>query len=283
MIRVNIRDKTSLSLAIGGMGVKLIFNSEFNIESVLNHYSEFYINEDDQILLQIEVEIIESDSLSNNIEFRSNIDDIHFKMPPWQGTIDFNQGTGHLYIASSHTFEMLDYVLRIAYAYLAYRVGGFLFHAAGVIHDHQGYLFYGPSGSGKTTIARLSSGDVILNDDLVFVNRSSLGWQVYSTPFTNQTQVPPTRSVAHIDAIFRLIQDRKVFLEEMKLSHIVADLLGNIPIIPGIIQSLPGLYNIVTGFASTIPAYRLHFLPEPSFWWIITHRRDQVKDIGVIH
>ena len=58
--------------------------------------------------------------------------------------------------------------LRVTYALLLIRHGGFLFHSAGMIRNGCGYLFYGHSGSGKTTVSRLSQNHVtLLSDDLV--------------------------------------------------------------------------------------------------------------------
>ena len=64
-------------------------------------------------------------------------------------------------------FEEVEYFLRVIYALLVFQAGGLLFHAAGIVRDGQCYLFFGHSGSGKTTVARLSSTDLVLNDDLV--------------------------------------------------------------------------------------------------------------------
>src|SRR5574341_558769 len=43
--------------------------------------------------------------------------------------------------------------LRVLYAWLCLEESGIVLHAAGVISEGKGYVFFGPSGNGKTTIS----------------------------------------------------------------------------------------------------------------------------------
>ena len=70
----------------------------------------------------------------------------------------------------------IENFLRVAMAWKAAQRGGFLLHASGVVRKGIAHLFFGPSGSGKTTIVRLSSREIILNDDCILVHPYTPSW-----------------------------------------------------------------------------------------------------------
>lgn len=191
---------------------------------------------------------------------------LHFTAPGYTGTIDVDAGRADLTISSQYPAEEIEYFLRVIYALLAFHQGGLLFHAAGIRRNGRGYLFFGHSGSGKTTIARLSTDDTVLNDDLVLILPADAGWRIYATPFWNPTQVAPTRQDAPLTAMFRLIQNQSVFTETLRSSQAVAEMISNVPVIPDDPQRTPDLLGRCRRLLRSVPAYRLHFLPDDSFW-----------------
>jgi len=163
----------------------------------------------------------------------------------------------------------------VAYALLVFEVGGLMFHTAGIVRKGKAHLFFGHSGSGKTTVSRVSDTDTILNDDLLILlpqpgkDPANFKWMAYSTPFWNPTQVQPTRESAPVVGIYRLVQDRDVFLEPMGSGQALAEMISNIPVIPDDPARGTELLNRGTTFLKEVPAYRLHFLPDNSFWDVI--------------
>jgi hypothetical protein len=134
-------------------------------------------------------------------------------------------------------------------------------------------VFFGHSGSGKTTVARLSSDAVVLNDDLLLLMPSEhrQGWTVYSTPFWNPTQVSPAGSLsAPLADMFRLVQDQTVYQEEMEPGQALAELVTSVPVIPADPTRLVSLLERGNRLVSSVPIFKLHFLPDASFWDVIT-------------
>lgn len=163
----------------------------------------------------------------------------------------------------------LDYFLRVLIAYLTFKDGGLLVHAAGVLRNGKGYLFLGPSGSGKTTIARLSSQGKVLNDDLLVLLPSSTGWEVFSTPFTNQDQVRPRAGRMPLSCMFRLEHGKSNRVEPFSAAAALAEFIASVPVIPGFSQYTSDVLNRAQLILSRVPFDKLYFTPDSSIWELI--------------
>ena len=157
------------------------------------------------------------------------------------------------------------------YALLAIRGGGLLVHAAGLRVNQVVHLFIGPSGSGKTTVVALSPEAAALNDDLIIVRPAEHGWLAYATPFWNLEthQQPNSGAGVPIAGIYRLVQDRNVYLESVSAASAVADLVANCPVVNGAPAWLPALLDRCRQLARDVPVWRLHFRKDPGFWDLI--------------
>ena len=196
-------------------------------------------------------------------------DSVHFTAPGFQGEVDPKRGKATLRLSSAAPIEEIDYLLRVIYAVLAFKAGGLLFHAAGIVRDGRTFLFFGPSGSGKTTVSRLSTNYLTLNDDLLILIPGRDGWQAHGTPFWNPTQAPPSNQHAPLGALIRLVQDKDVHLKKMSKGQALAELVGSVPVIPLSSQQLPVLLKRLENLANSIPTYHLHFRLDDSFWEVV--------------
>jgi hypothetical protein len=160
----------------------------------------------------------------------------------------------------------VDYFLRVVFALVVFQAGGMMIHGAGILHKGSGYLFFGHSGSGKTTVSRSSVKDEVLNDDLVALIPQENTWRMYSTPFWNPTQVEPKPLAAPLATMYRLVQDKSVFLEPFKPGQALAEFVANIPIIPSNPAQSGILMERCLNLLERVPAHQLHFLPDDSFW-----------------
>jgi len=93
---------------------------------------------------------------------------------------------------------------------------------------------------------------------------------MYSTPFWNLTQVEPKPLTAPLVAMYRLVQDKSVFLEPLKPGQALAEFVSNIPIISVNSEQSIALMERSMKLLRGVPVYRLHFLPDDSFWQVIT-------------
>jgi hypothetical protein len=195
---------------------------------------------------------------------------LHFTAPYYTGTIDIAHQRGQLAFTSLQLFEAADYFVRTALALLAFAAGGLLFHAAGLAYHDRGYAFFGYSGSGKTTVARVSSRARLLNDDLVVLLPQAQRWDMFATPFSNPSQVQPAgHQRVPLTALYRLIQDRRIFLEALDPALALAEVVASSPIVCADPDRAVALLDRAAQLTRAIPVQRLHFLPDDSFWNLI--------------
>lgn len=184
--------------------------------------------------------------------------------------IDGEHSTARLVVGPSEPFNEAEYFLRIVVALVAFRAGGLMFHGAGIVRNGAGHVFFGYSGSGKTTVSRLSPHDLVLNDDLVVLLPYSTGWTMHATPFSNPTQVQPAGNHhAPLRAMWRLVQDTRVFAEPMGAGQALAELVSNVPVLSTDAARSPALLLRCQHLWNALPVRRLHFLRDDSFWRVV--------------
>jgi hypothetical protein len=261
----------SVSLSVGEMGVKLACDDPELAARLIKRYKDFPFGADSIFTGIVKLRSRQGSSAppAPKMVFRDRI--LYFTNEDFNGYIDDSCGYGQLEVQSSHPENSVDYFLRVIYALLAFRAGGLMFHAAGIVRNGRAYLFFGHSGSGKTTISRLSKDALVLNDDLVLLLPHNGHWQVHATPFWNPSQVQPTRQSAPLAGIYRLVQDKEVFLRKMSAAQALAELVSSVPVIPEDKYRSPELMIRGSRLLESVPAYQLHFLPNDSFWNVIDH------------
>lgn len=258
--------KRTIQLSIAGLTVSLTCEAKTLTGRLRERYRLFLTDEpaDVHAVVRVAGSRRTSALLDTGTTFRDGL--LYFTAPGYEGAIDVDAGRADLTISSQQPVEEIEYFLRVIHAVLAFERGGLLFHAAGIVRGDRGYLFFGHSGSGKTTVARLSAEYTVLNDDLVLILPADAGWRVHATPFWNPTQVEPTREDAPLTAMFRLVQNKQVFTEELRPSQAVAEVIANVPVIPDDPRRTPELLVRCRRLLRSVPAYQLHFLPDDSFW-----------------
>jgi hypothetical protein len=259
------------TLVIGGLRLAVECDDAALAESLCRRYSPFMSS--GRVHLHVRVHLngtLRTGMPDPTIVFSAGL--VRFTTPGYEGFINTQQGEGELWLSCAQPVDEVEYYLRVACALLAFQSGGLLFHAAGIVRDGRAHVFFGHSGSGKTTVARLSSDAIVLNDDLLLLMpaESGNGWRVHATPFWNPTQVSPAGALsAPLAGMFRLVQDTRVFLEAMEPGQALAELVASVPVISADSARLTGLLERGWRLIGAAPVYRLHFVPDASFWAVI--------------
>lgn len=198
-------------------------------------------------------------------------DALHYRSYFEHGTIDLAGDSAELTLAPDADAENF---LRVLYAWLSLRHGGLLLHAAGVIRDGAGYVFFGPSGAGKSTVARLAAADTVVSDDLVVIRPNTTGWTLHGVPFRGELAAGPrTNSRAPLRALLRLRQSNRHALEPLSPSLATAELAAAAPFAARGTGLGDALVAVCARVARAVPVSTLHFRRDDQFWTAIDERR----------
>jgi hypothetical protein len=158
----------------------------------------------------------------------------------------------------------LAYFVRSAFALQAFEHGGLLFHAAGIVHHGVAYAFFGHSGSGKTTVARLSKGNPVLNDDLLLLSPDKSGHKAWATPFGRRRD--QAIQAASLRALLRLRQACEDRLEPMPRAIALGELVANSPVVNADPSRSPSLLAYWEEVVDAVPVFCLYFEKSDAFW-----------------
>jgi hypothetical protein len=256
-------------LSVAGKGVSVASRDSQLIAELARRYRDFPCRSQPLLSAVVHLQASAGAPLNPDPELSFSPTGMQFWSQGFSGSINSQGGAALLTLDEAQAVEGVDYFLRLVYALLVFQAGGFLFHAAGVVHRGAALLFFGHSGSGKTTICRLSSGDLVLNDDLLVLLPEGAGWVAHATPFWNPSQVQPAPHSAPVTGLYRLEQDRQVYRESLSRAQALAEVVSNVPVIPADPARSGALLLRCARLLAAVPAYRLHFLPDDSFWNII--------------
>jgi hypothetical protein len=148
--------------------------------------------------------------------------------------------------------------------------GVLLLHSSGVVHGGAGYLFTGSSGSGKSTIAMLSSGDTVLNDEICLVRFGEDETVVEGTPFNGFFRAKRQRT-APLRSVFVLRQAKEHAVRPMGGGEAVSSLLPQlVPMIAVDEQitrdTLARMLSLAAELQRRVPILWLDFLRDAGFW-----------------
>ena len=194
--------------------------------------------------------------------------------PQFYGMIATSREQATLRMRSDDPAREVEYFLRIVLAFSALQRDGLLVHCAALKRKHLVQLFVGQSGSGKSTIVALSTSAgkaAALGDDLIVLRRSGSGWRAHGTPFWNLETTARESQVESgpVGGIYKLVQDRVVFVESVRPVVAAAELVANCPIVNDQPALLPVLVDRCRDIAAAIPIRRLHFRKDDTFWNVI--------------
>ncbi|MBI4787234.1 MAG: hypothetical protein HY782_09330 [Chloroflexi bacterium] len=201
---------------------------------------------------------IRSTARNGRIEFES-----HYE----KGWADWTTGQAELVMRPNADPENF---LRVLYAWHCLDEGSLLVHAAGVIRNGRGYVFFGASHSGKTTISRFSLDHTVLSDDLVIVKKQGDKYRVLGVPFRGEmVEGPRTNAAADLCGLFALKKDGEHHVAELTQSEQVARLAACVPFVMSQPANIARVTDVCADLAARVPIRELYFRRDSGFWSVI--------------
>ena len=269
-----------ITLDIAGCIVALKTEEDAVAKRIFSRYRDF-LSTDKPPLVEIDIKIlpgarfiepkpgpwiIEVEFDNGNLSYQSYLE---------RAEVDFSSGYGTLEMTPEAKIENF---LRTVIAWLCINNNSVLLHAAGVIRNGSGYVFFGPSGAGKTTTSRIAakSSDVV-SDDLVVIRLENGIGRLYGVPFRGElSEAPRANQNAPLQAIFRLRQDTDHYIEWISPVKAVADLVASSPFVVQELSLSNLLIEVCSKISKSVPILTLHFKRDDGFWKVIDEHFENV-------
>ena len=264
--------RNSLIMDIGGISILLKSDKDDFLAQIRDIYSNFISNDSNPVLLIEMEELTEKKGPDLNLDspiVTNNKNLYSFFGQYFSGEFNLDTLDGKLKYTNC---KSLNNYLRIVYSLILLNENGFLVHAASLIKNDSGFLFPGKSGTGKTTITRLSTDSTPLSDEVSLVKMVNGEYHVFGTPFWNNLIVTGENTHACLKHIYLPKKDKKNYRKSVNSIRVLENLIPNVLFFLDDNELKMQLFDICYDFATTIPSYELHFLPDPSFWSVINER-----------
>jgi len=263
-----------IEIEIAGIRVELEIPHAAMSGRVRERYAEFIVA-DDRPHTRVRVEVnagarflsprpgpwaIETYLDGNHLIYRSYRD---------AGWVNLDRGSGLLQLAPEAEIENF---LRVLYAHLCLRAGGLLLHAAGVLCQSAGYVFFGASGSGKTTVAHLALdlGHTIVSDDLVILRQRGETWHVFGVPFRGDLwQAPRANAVGALAGLWSLVKDSQHYTVATPSSRAVSQVAACVPFVTSNPVNAQRVVHLCADLVAQVPVRELHFCRDAGFWSVL--------------
>jgi hypothetical protein len=161
----------------------------------------------------------------------------------------------------------LEAVIRTAMMARLPLLGGLPFHAAGVVVDGRGVVFFGPSGAGKTTVASTSPFP-ILSDELVAV-APGRPFDLVRSGFWGEGAPGRSTENAPLALLVDLAKGPTLRLTRLRPAEAAGRVLGSVPVPLAPPLWFPAL-AVVADLVQRVPVYRMEWTPAEPPWEPLT-------------
>jgi hypothetical protein len=258
---------SKIGLSIAGIGLDIHSDNEDFLSDIADRYEGFVAPADGPDAFHVAVdtdhdittvgEDLPRITTTGPDAFRFERRDFHMSVDKAARTL-----TG----ACAPNMYSFDSCLRVFISTYVLDLDGLMIHGASAAENGKAQLFFGVSGAGKTTTARLSAPRPVLSDELTIVKRVGDGYKAYGTPFWGELQKNGENMEADLAGLNLLVKDQEVFLEPISRKAAMAALLPCVLFFAHEPDLVKRAVNRVTDLVLTVPARKMHFLPDNSFW-----------------
>ncbi len=167
--------------------------------------------------------------------------------------------------------QHIDAVTSQCLAALCEQRGDILLHSSCIVKGDMAFVFAGPGGYGKTTIAQeLNAGGEAISVDKTLIQVTSNGSAIaHSTPFGDTDGTLRGSRKAQIAGLFFIEQSKSTELVPLSPWSAIKLLFANATLPFGDRDSVNSVMETAGSTIDSVPAYRLSFEKNESFWSLI--------------
>lgn len=159
-----------------------------------------------------------------------------------------------------------DNLLRFLCSVHAPAHGGFLLHAATLVHRDEAYVLYGLSGAGKSTAAAISIPDHrCLAEDATLIRQQDRQTMAWATPLLHHPAEPPRPGGFPVRGFFRLAQTPVFRLTRLDGAEAVRSLMQRVLLYEGFHLG-SDIFNVCGDAAARTAQYELGLARGEDFW-----------------
>jgi hypothetical protein len=263
------RGRYDLVIEIGGLPVRLCVEDPAFLKLLEERYAGF-VTLSGEALFELDVDLTPETAISSAEDVRVLWDSGRWLMERGDFRAEWDPSAGRGRIRQTANPYSIDSVLRILHTLLLAREGGFLVHAASLVHHGRTFLLAGRSGAGKTTIARLAPPDaVLLTDEISYVRWQQGQYHAFGTPFAGELARVGENLHAPLDTVYLLAKGRQNMIEPIAPADASRALLRNILFFARDAALAHLVFQAACDFVCRRPVRRLTFVPDSRVWELI--------------
>ncbi|MBW2981812.1 hypothetical protein KY343_02925 [Candidatus Woesearchaeota archaeon] len=183
--------------------------------------------------------------------------------------INKNKSKG-VYITNKKEITHLNFLLPIIFSIVLNKNAGTELHAASLVKNKKGYLFFGPCYSGKSTISQsfIKKG-IILHDDCSLVREVNNKFKIWSVPKnTLLKNICKDNKSAELKACFRIIKSNKNKLVKLSKKDAFKFIKKTSWRYQNYIDRKKQL-KVLSNLVKKVNVYNLYFRKKCDFWNLI--------------
>jgi hypothetical protein len=259
----------TINLEIAGVGISIHCENPEFIAQIADRYEGFVADHTDGLTMTVDTERGITTIGEDLPKVTTTDTGFHFERRDFHFNVDKAART--LVGSCAPNMYSFDSCLRVFFTTHLLDLGGVMIHGASVVSEGNAYLFFGVSGAGKTTTARLSAPRQILSDELTILRRDGDGYRAYGTPFWGELQKNGDNVSAPLAGINNLVKDDSVYLEPVSSKTAMQALLPCVLFFAHEKHLVNAAVDRIADIVGLVPACKMHFLPDNSFWRLFEH------------
>lgn len=260
---------TNIIIEIGKMPILVRSKNADFLKMLQGRYSGF-VNQGANAPIEFDVELVPPGKITQQEDIAVRFEFGRWLIERGDLRVEWDPYSRVGMIVQSANPYSIDSALRVIHSLILAREGGLLVHAASAVRNGKAFLFAGVSGSGKTTISRLAPNDItLLTDEISYLRRNGRGYVAHSTPFAGELARVGENVHAPLAAVYLLRKGQENALEPLGRGAAARGLLENVLFFAQDPELVAMVFESACELASSVPVYRLTFVPDTRVWELI--------------